>query len=36
MQERYRELVGEEKLPELPQLADNLTKALQTYTPDAQ
>jgi len=36
MREQYRELVDEEKLPELPQLADNLTKTLQTYTPDAQ
>jgi len=36
VREQYRELVDEEKLPELPQLADNLTKTLQTYTPDAQ
>ena len=36
VREKYRELVDEEKLPELPQLADNLTKTLQTYTPDAQ
>lgn len=36
VREQYRELVDEKKLPELPQLADNLTKTLQTYTPDAQ
>jgi len=36
VRERYRELVDEEKLPELPQLAEILTKTLQTYTPDAQ
>ncbi len=36
VQERYRELMREDKLPELPQLAESLTKTLQTYTPDAQ
>lgn len=35
MREQYRELIAEEKVPELPQLADSLTKTLQTYTPDA-
>jgi len=35
VRERYRELMDEKKLPELPQLADDLTKILQTYTPDA-
>jgi putative ATP-dependent endonuclease of OLD family len=33
--ERYRELMDAKKLPELPRLADDLTKILQTYTPDA-
>jgi len=35
VRERYRELMDEKKLPELPQLADDLTTILQTYTPDA-
>lgn len=36
MTKQYKELMDEGKVPELPQLADNLTKTLQTYTPDAQ
>lgn len=35
VRERYKELMDEKKIPELPQLADNLTKILQAYTPDA-
>ena len=35
VRERYRELMDADKLPELPKLADDLTKILQTYTPDA-
>ncbi len=36
VREQYRKLMSEDKIPELPQLASNLTKTLQTYTPDAQ
>lgn len=36
MTKQYKELMDEGKVPELPQLADNLTKTLQAYTPDAQ
>jgi len=33
--EKYKELMDADKLPELPQLANDLTNILQTYTPDA-
>lgn len=35
VRDRYKELMDEKKLPELPQLADDLTEILQKYTPDA-
>ncbi len=34
--EKYKELMDEKNLPELPQLADDLTKTLQTYVAEAQ
>ncbi len=35
-QGKYKELMNEKNLPELPQLADDLTKTLQTYVAEAQ
>jgi len=34
--EEYKKLMDEKNLPELPQLADDLTKSLQVYVADAQ
>jgi putative ATP-dependent endonuclease of OLD family len=34
--EEYKNLMDEKNLPELPQLADDLTKSLQVYVADAQ